>query len=391
MEQRLPKGFFAGGVSGGLKENKCDIGFIYSQNVCQAAGLFTNNQFPAAPVALSRKVLQAGKLQGILVNSGGANAITGERGVQDAKKMQQLFAQKADLSQDLVAIASTGKIGEFLPMEKIKRAVSKIDLKEQNLIAFQEAIATTDTQEKIISREFLLDKTTIRLTGIAKGAGMVHPKLATVLVFLLTDADLTSEQLQRLLKKAADNSLNQLTIDGESSTNDSCFLLANGASRKKVQLDSKAEADFAEGLEQLLIDLTKKIARDGEGATKLLEVRVVGAETVRAARKISKRIAQSMLVKTAMFGEDPNWGRILSAIGDSNDRLDITTIDVAVCWETVLQQGIPAAFNEAELLEKLKQEEILIEVNLHGGREQATAWGCDLSEKYVEINAAYRT
>lgn len=388
-ELRLPQGFYAGGIRGGLKEKNLDIGFVFSHVVCQAAGVFTQNQLAAAPVQLSRQVLQDGRLQGIIVNSGNANAVTGQQGIEDAQKMQLLFAKIAGVSPELIAVSSTGIIGRQLPMEKIEKAIIKLDVREKNLADFQQAIMTTDTQKKAASATLQIENKQIQITGIVKGSGMIHPNMGTMLAFILTDAEIPADRLSFLLKQAADNSFNQVTVDGEASTNDSCYLMANGASGVVLEPDSVEEHQFYTALEQIMIQMAKQVAQDGEGATKLLEVQILGAPSLQMARVIAKEIAGSMLVKTAMFGADPNWGRIMSAAGNGGFPLEPEKINLKIGSHTVLKEGTLSVYDEKKLRQYLQGSTIVITVDLQDGHEQATAWGCDLSYEYIKINGLY--
>lgn len=387
----IPKGFYFSGVRSGIKSQGLDLGAFYTLAPASVGAVFTKNQVKAAPVVLSQTVLTKGKLQGIIVNSGNANAVTGEQGWLDALEMQRLFAQRIGVYSELIAVASTGVIGQHLPMGAIRQGISELSLEKKALVDFQEAIMTTDVTTKGATGNFLLGEETVTITGVTKGSGMIHPNMGTMLAFLATDANISSALLQKLLRQATDQSFNQITVDGDTSTNDSCFIMASGACGEEIKEGTPAVKSFYQLLEQVMVSLAKQIAQDGEGATKLVEVQVSGATTNEAANIVAKAVVGSSLVKAAMFGADPNWGRLLSAVGNAPVLVDPLRVDLFLCQVPIFIQGTPSEFNSEALRTKLQAPEILVEVNLHAGNKKGRAWGCDLSYEYVKINAHYHT
>lgn len=393
-----PRGFTAAGVHANVKGKggtKKDIAIVYSQVPAAAAAVFTQNQVKAAPVLVSQQKLAGGRLQAIVVNSGNANACTGERGLADAAAMCDLAARALGIPADLVAVASTGVIGVNLPMDRIAdgiAAAAELLSPEGNADAAQ-AIMTTDTfpKEWAVAVE-LSSGQTVTIGGMAKGSGMIHPNMATMLAFVTTDACIGAGALRHALTEATNKSFNMITVDGDTSTNDACFIMANGlAGNPELQPGTDDYAAFCAGLDKLMIHLAKAIARDGEGATKLVEVQIHGARTVADARKMARAVAASSLVKAAMFGNDANWGRILCAMGYSGADLDPSRVDLWLGNVQVMANGAGLKFDEAAALLVLKQTEVVVRAELHQGEAAATAWGCDLSYDYVKINADYRT
>lgn len=390
-----PIGFMAGGLHCGIKRKRKDLGWIYSTVAANAAAVYTTNQFQAAPLKVTQEsIAKDGTLQGILVNSGNANSCTGKTGLENAYKMRKLFAEKTDLQEHNIAIISTGVIGEQLPIEKIEKGVESISAIDSTLDAssFEEAILTTDTFTKNVCFQMQIGGKTITIAGAAKGSGMVHPNMATMLGFVTTDAKINPKALHQALKEVTTDTFNMITVDGDTSTNDMVLVLANGmAGNEEIQQNDLDYLVFKEGLQLICQSLAQQIARDGEGATKLIEVHVKGAETVHGAQVIAKTIVGSSLVKTAVYGEDPNWGRIVSAVGYSGIKIDTEEIQVKIGPIEVVQKGMPVPFSEEDAKNYLKNERIEIMVDLFAGDHQATAWGCDLSYDYVRINASYRT
>lgn len=396
-----PEGFLAAGVSSGLKQKgKKDIALIYAEKPCSAAGVFTKNIVKAAPLLLSMEHLAStgGKAQAVIVNSGNANACTGEQGLNDAQAMAELTAAKLGLKREEVLVSSTGVIGVNLPMEKVAAGINLAaeTLARSGGSVAAQAIMTTDTVPKETALTFMLEDKEITIGAMAKGSGMIHPNMATMLCFITTDAAVEVEALKQALKTAVDATFNMLTVDGDTSTNDSVLLLANGvAGNTPLTLDSAGFADFTEALTEVCRDLAKKIAGDGEGATKLLEVQVKNAATLQDARLVAKSVASSNLVKTALFGEDANWGRILCAAGYSGAQFDPNKVKIYLKSSAgelqTAAQGAGIPFDEGNAAAILKEKEIIFIIDLMDGEAEATAYTCDLSYDYVKINADYRT
>lgn len=387
-----PKGFYADGFHSGLKRKRKDIGWIYSEFPASAAGVFTTNAVQAAPIQVTKSALASDSLQAIIVNSGNANACTGKNGVLHAQEMQQIAAEKLGLSANSVAVASTGIIGQELPMNKIKKGILGLEKTAGVPSYFHEAILTTDTRTKEIVVEAEINGAIVTMAGVAKGSGMIHPNMATMLAFITTDAAVEKELLQQTLKMITDKTFNQITVDGDTSTNDMVLVLANGASGGAViQKDDSGYQVLIDMLSQVMEELAKMIAQDGEGATKLIEVKVAHAKDQLTARMIAKKIVGSSLVKTAMFGADPNWGRIICAIGYADPSIDPDKVDISIGSLPVLLNSQPQVFEEMKMREILVQDKIVITVDLHEGTAVGMAWGCDLTYKYVEINALYHT
>lgn len=391
-----PQGFRAGGLHCGLKKtDRHDLGVIVCDVPASAAGVYTLNAFQAAPLKVTQEgIAVAGKLQAMVVNSGNANACTGQQGEADAREMRAATAQALGLAEHLVGVTSTGVIGELLPMEKVRRGIARLpgSLKLDGGNDFCQAILTTDLVQKMTCAEVMIDGKPIYIAGAAKGSGMIHPNMATMLGFMTTDAQVDSEDLQKLLSAITDSTFNMITVDGDTSTNDMVVVMASGlAGERKLNSEHPDWAAYVAAFQYVGEYLAKAIARDGEGATKLIEVQVVGAATENAARAIAKTIVGSSLVKSACFGADANWGRIIAATGRSGQAVNVDTVDIRLGDFTVLEQSRPVKFDEEQAAEYLKGELVVIFVNLHMGAEQATAWGCDLTYEYVRINAAYRT
>lgn len=388
-----PKGFVADGLHCGLKRKKKDIGWLYSEKIASVAGVFTTNQVKAAPVILTKEKLALQKLQAIIINSGNANACTGEKGRMDAKEMCNLTAQALNTPAEYVAVASTGIIGKTLPMVQIKAGIELLEAKPiKEAQAFQEAILTTDTTQKVSVYQDDFDQYQVTVAGCAKGSGMIHPNMATMLGFITTDANISSSLLQELLSELTEVTFNQITIDGDTSTNDMVLVMANGMSgMPEIQKDAPEFAKFKAMFTQVLTDLAKMIAKDGEGATKLIETIVTGAKNVSDARMLAKSVVGSSLVKSAIFGQDPNWGRILCALGYSGVVFDPETIQIYLADTLVFENGQPTIFDANQLSKSLKTDEVVIQVVLSDGSASSRAWGCDLTYEYVKINALYHT
>ncbi len=390
----LPKGFIAGGMHCGIKQNKLDLGYILSEVPAVAAGVYTTNVFQAAPLVVTQASLaKEHKVQAILVNSGNANACTGEQGIKDAKTMQSEFANKLGIAEHLVAVTSTGVIGEALPIEKIQAGIDEIlELQHEDVNLFEQAILTTDTDVKHVAVQLTINGKTVSIGGAAKGSGMIHPNMATMLGFVTTDANIDHEDLSFALKETTNQTFNMITVDGDTSTNDMVLVMANGlAGNEKLTQDHPDWPLFIDGFKLVCEALAKKIARDGEGATKLIEVQVKGAASMEDARALGKAIISSNLVKTTIYGTDPNWGRIVCAIGYSGVPVNPNAISVSIGDRLVFENGLPCSFIEEEVKAYLEQEDVQITVEVNQGNNDAAAWGCDLTYDYVKINASYRT
>ncbi|MEK5522781.1 bifunctional ornithine acetyltransferase/N-acetylglutamate synthase [Heyndrickxia sporothermodurans] len=391
-----PLGFLAGGLFCGIKRKRLDLAWLYSEVPATAAAVYTTNLFQAPPLKVTQDSIQSsGKIQGVIVNSGNANACTGEEGLKNALLMRQKFAEHLGVREHLIAVSSTGIIGEQLPIEKIENGILNMtDFYQQNDAAsFEAAILTTDSFVKHACAELKIDGKTVTIGGAAKGSGMIHPNMATMLAFITTDANIQQDALNQSLKKVTDETFNMITVDGDTSTNDTVLILANGKAGNKELTPAHPEWHaFEQCLKLVCQSLAKQIARDGEGATKLIEVQVKGAETDQDAKKVAKAIVGSNLVKTAIYGEDPNWGRIIAAIGYSGIELDPTKMNVSLGPFKLLDNGLPFSFSEKDAAYYLQQNEtIQIFVDLSAASGNAVAWGCDLTYDYVKINASYRT
>lgn len=390
-----PQGFSTVGVHSGLRYAKKDLGVIISEIPASAAAVYTTNQFQAAPLLVTKEsIAREGLLQAVVVNSACANACTGVRGYKDALIMRSLASEKFNLKEHYVAVASTGVIGEYLNMDKIANGIQS--LTPGKLISdaadFQTAILTTDIVTKSCGYSAIIDGKTITIGGAAKGSGMIHPNMATMLGFLTTDATISPEYLSAALKRVTNHTFNQITVDGDTSTNDMVLVMANGlAGNQPLTTDHSEWETFVELLTKACENLAKQIAMDGEGATKLVEVEVLGAKDDEEARFIAKQIVGSNLVKTAIFGADANWGRIIGAIGQTKAAINPYTVDIAIGPIKMLENSVPCAFSEDEAHNYLNQPFITISVDLHVGKGAGKAWGCDLSYDYVKINASYRT
>jgi glutamate N-acetyltransferase/amino-acid N-acetyltransferase len=389
-----PQGFRAGATSAGIKKVKgsLDLTILFSEAPCVAAGVFTTNRIKAAPVLLSQKRLLSGRAAAVVVNAGCANACTGEQGLSDAEETAELVAQSIGISAEDVLVASTGVIGEKLPMKKLREGIRKIALSRDGGHELAQAIMTTDTKPKEVAVEVKIDGTRFMIGGVAKGAGMIHPNLATLLCFLTTDAAVELNFLRSALQKAVDASFNMISIDSDTSTNDTVSIMANGmAGNKPIAQHSRLADAFQQALEQVCIYLAKSIAGDGEGATKLIEVTVRGAPSPAKARQVARTIVSSPLVKSAVHGNDPNWGRIMAAVGRSGVEIVESKIELFMGDTCVIRSGQPSNCSKQELIKILDNKEVKFTVDLNLGTAEVTAWGCDLSEEYVTINSQYTT
>ncbi len=394
-----PKGYVAGACYVGVKSRKSekpDVAILYSQEPAACAALFTTNKFCAAPVLLGREVLKKGKARAVVINSGNANAATGEQGLENAKKVELLAEELLGLGPDEVFVSSTGVIGQQLPVDKVlegvRRIVPTLNVEQGTDAAW--AIMTTDTKKKEVAYELELSGGTIRIAAMCKGSGMIHPNMATTLSYVTTDARVEAPVLQEMLKDAADKSFNMTTVDGDTSTNDSLFLFANGASGVAIESEED-KAAFADLLDSICIDMARRIASDGEGATHLMIVEANGLPTEQDARLVARSIAGSTLFKAAVFGRDANWGRIMAAAGYSGADVDPTKADCilksAAGEVAVMEAGFGTDFSEELAKAVLTEHDITVIVDFHSGDGQATAFGCDLTYDYVKINGDYRS
>jgi glutamate N-acetyltransferase/amino-acid N-acetyltransferase len=390
-----PKGFLAGATYSGIRTyaiDKLDLGILYSEIPCTVAGTFTTNEIRSLSVTLDQKRVSTGRSQALIVNSGIANACVGEQGMTDAIEMAALAAEHLGIDQELVLASSTGLIGVELPMALIKNGVQKIDVKPDGGQALARAIKTTDRVSKEFAIAFQIEGNDYVLGGIAKGSGMIHPNMATMLAFLSTDAPVNANFLQQKLSDSVTSSFNMIDVDGDTSTNDSVIIFSNGAAGGEEINDNSQNSDiFVQALNKLCIALAKEIAKDGEGATKLIEVTVFGASNNNDAILAAKSIASSTLVKSAIHGEDPNWGRIMVALGYSGAKVEEALVSLYINNVCLMESGKPIPFFKDAVALTMAEEEVGIKLELHLGTSSATAWGCDISEEYVSFNSEYTT
>ena len=387
-------GFEAAGIAAGLKKkNKKDLGLIFSKVPANVAGMFTRNRVKAAPVILDIERIKSGVCQAIIVNSGNANCCTGEQGVRDAETMASLSASELGISKDLVLVASTGVIGEPLPIEKIKTAIPDLvgSLQPEGIPDLAKSIMTTDTVPKMVSGQGVVEGKSFTVTGVAKGAGMIRPDMATMLCFVCTDVNAAPEVLKEVLVSAIDRSFNRITIDGDTSTNDTVLMMANGRSGAVIENPGHKEI-FQKVIDRIFLDLAKQLVKDGEGVTKLVEIIVRGAVSDSDAIKIADTVAHSPLVKTAFFGEDANWGRIIGAVGRAGVDIDPDRIDLYFDDVQMVKAGMGCGKSvEAEATKVLKKSEFTVAVHLNMGQGFGSIITCDFSIDYVKINADYRS
>jgi len=394
MEKVICKGFKAAGVASGLKKNGGkDLGLIYSEVPATAAGVFTKNLVQAAPVLLDRERIKSGKCQAVIVNSGNANCCTGGQGMLDAIAMTRFAASSLGIPEELVLVASTGVIGQPLDIGKIEAAMPELakDIKPDGMTNFAEAIMTTDTVPKVVTRQGKIEGKPYTVTGVAKGSGMIRPDMATMLCFVMSDIKISHDLLTEALLSATDISFNRITVDGDTSTNDTILVLANGLSGATVENPAHKES-FQIVLDEVLTGLSKMVVKDGEGATKLVEIIVRGALTNKDAYKIADTVSNSNLVKTALFGEDANWGRILAAAGRAGVKIHPYKADIFFDDVMIAKDGMWCGENaEEEAAKILKRDEFIISVDLNMGQGSASIFTCDFSIDYVRINADYRS
>ena len=387
-----PQGFRAGVTASGIKSDASikDLAVLLSDVPCVAAGTFTPSTTRAAPVIVCQEHLRSGKAQAVIVNSGNANCATGEPGLRNAYLMTEYVAKRWNLDQKLVLCSSTGIIGRQLPIEKIQAGVAAIELGTDQGNAFSEAILTTDTRPKRIGLEFQIDGRTVRLGGVTKGAGMIYPNMATMLCYLTTDAAIEHSWMQAELRIAVADSYNMIAMDGDMSTNDTCLLFANGLAGNTPINAQHPQADtFRQALRHVTQYLAREMARDGEGATKLMTVHVQGARDKSDAVKAARSVTLSPLWQCALAGGDPNWGRIVAALGASGCALDPNTFDISIGNVQVTKQGMAGDYRQEDARAAMAGSEVPITIDLHLGEAQATAWGCDLTHGYIDENTLY--
>lgn len=389
-----PKGFKSAGIHCGIKKSKKDLALIYSELPATAAGVFTTNKVLAAPVLVCKEFLNSSdSFHAIIINSGNANACTGKLGLENAYKMADETAKRLKIKSNQVFVSSTGVIGEQLPMDKIIKGINHIvdSIEDGNDLATAQAIMTTDTFPKLFNKTFLIDGKEVSIGGIAKGSGMIHPNMATMLAFITTDAKIEKSTLQKLLKNVTDLTFNKIVVDGDTSTNDMVLMLANGASNVEIIDETENYKIFEKNLYELLKKLSIDIVKDGEGATKLVEINVEGALSDTDADKAARQIALSPLVKTAIHGEDANWGRIIAAVGYSGIEFNPDLFELEINEVPILKQNYEVTLPNELANQTLKSSEVKIRVNLNAGNGKAKIWTCDFSEEYVKINGSYRS
>jgi glutamate N-acetyltransferase / amino-acid N-acetyltransferase len=390
----VPLGFRAAGIAAGIKKDVPDLTLVAADATCAAAAVFTTNRAQAAPVLVSREHIASGHARAVIINSGCANAATGPAGLADAREMAALTAQALGCKANEVLVASTGVIGVRLPMAKVRAGVPRVAaaLSREGGADAARAIMTTDTRPKEVLVEFTVKGKTARLGGMAKGAGMIAPHMATMLVFLTTDAAVAPALLKTALAQAAETSFNRITVDGDTSTNDTAIIFASGASGAPLIAAAGPELDaFRAALDDACQRLAQMLVRDGEGTTRVAEVRVEGAVTLADAERVGRTIAESPLVKTALYGGDANWGRVLAAAGRAGVALDINRVDVFLGDVWVCEAGAAREYDESLATEAFTRDTVLIRVRLNAGDKSASTWTCDLSHGYVDINGSYRS
>lgn len=391
----FPKGFKAAGVKAGIKKSgNLDLALIYTEKEAAVAGVFTKNAVAAAPVIVSREVVKGGKAHAIVANAGCANACTGETGLANARKMAALAAAEVGCASDEVLVGSTGIIGVNLPMDKLEAGIkaAAAELSEDGSKNAGNAIITTDTYSKACSCEVEIGGQAVRFGAIAKGSGMIQPNMATMLCYITTDANISSQLMQKALSEIVEVSFNMISVDGDMSTNDTVLVLANGASGAAEITDGSPEYEkFYATLKEICQELSKRIAADGEGATKFLTINVSGTKTFEDAKTVAMSIAKSPLVKTAFFGEDPNWGRVICAVGYAGIPMVPEKTVIKFGGVPVYANGLGAEFNEDDIHKVMAEHDIVIDVEMGMGDAQATVWSCDFSYEYVKINGEYHT
>jgi len=386
------RGFRAGTVASGIKSDASikDLAILAADVPCNAAATFTTSKTAAAPVLVCQERLKGGTAQALIVNSGNANCATGDVGLLNAYRMTELAAAHLDLENELVLCSSTGIIGRQLPIEKIEAGVRQIELSAEQGNAFSEAIMTTDTRPKRRALEFEIEGRTVRLGGCTKGSGMIYPNMATMLCYLTTDAALEYAWMRQELRAAVDDTFNMIAVDGDMSTNDTCLLLANGlAGNTPINAQHPEAETFRAALRHIMTYLAIEMARDGEGATKLMTVQVRGALNKSDAVRVARAITLSPIWQCALAGGDPNWGRIVAALGASGCTLEMDKYDIFIGDVQVTRQGIAADYEQEQARAAMAGSEVTISIDLHLGEGRATAWGCDLTHAYIDENTLY--
>ena len=389
---KLPRGFVASGIRAGIRKKRPDLGLIYAPNGADAAAVFTQNRFQAAPVTLSKSALKknGGRVKAVVVNAGCANAVTGQEGMDAAKRVRVRAAEVLKCRQDEVFMASTGVIGVVLPDKKIRDSMPDAftRLSSGGIEAFSHAILTTDIGPKVAQASFTIGGKRARIIGVAKGAGMIHPNMATMLAFVMTDAAITPAALQRSLKDAVEQSFNSISVDGDTSTNDTVLVLASGAIGNDTDADLSS---FQNALNRICRDLAWMIVRDGEGAIRVMELEVTGARSEKDAKLAAHAIATSPLVKTALHGGDPNWGRILAAVGRSGARFSLKKISLKAGTIALVKNGAPAQYSEKEAAKVFSRERVALHLDLGNGNAGTVVLSSDLGHDYVSVNTDYRS
>lgn len=392
---KLPRGFSSSGIRAGLRKKRPDLAVILVEDGAAAAAVFTRNRFQAAPVVLSKQALakSGGRLRAVVVNAGCANAITGKEGMEAARRVQEKAAELVGCRKHEVFLASTGVIGVVLDDAKVRRALpgAIARLSPSGVEATSHAILTTDVGPKVAQASFTWEGKRCRIVGIAKGAGMIHPDMATMLAFVMTDAPATPEFLRKALKQAADRSFNTISVDGDTSTNDTVLLMASGKSGGDPMEGGRGTEGFVAALEKVCRELAWMIVRDGEGATRVMEIEVTGAKSDAEAKRAAHAVGTSPLVKTAIHGGDPNWGRVLAAIGRSGVKFSEKKISLHAGSLALVTGGAPAAYREKDAARIFAREKVTLHIDLGVGSGEATLWSSDLGHDYVSINADYRS
>ncbi|HJG06828.1 MAG TPA: bifunctional glutamate N-acetyltransferase/amino-acid acetyltransferase ArgJ [Megamonas hypermegale] len=389
------KGFKAAGVKAGIKKSgNLDVAVIYTETPAAIAGTFTQNKVAAAPVYVSKETVATGSARAIVANAGCANACTGKQGMDDAYKTREIAAKELGINADDVIVGSTGVIGVTLPMDKLEKGIKDAvaDLSETGSINAANAIITTDTHCKTMTVKFDIGDAEVHMGAIAKGSGMIRPNMATMLCYITTDLDIEQSLLQKALSTCVEKSFNMISVDGDMSTNDTVVVLANGLAGNKKITEENADYDiFCSNLMALCVELAKEIAADGEGASKFLTINVKGAKSFADAKTVGMAVANSPLVKTAFFGEDPNWGRVICAVGYSGADMVPEKTVVKFGGITIFDCGVGAQYDSEALVKVMRENDIVIDIELNLGDSDATVWTCDLSYEYVKINGEYHT
>jgi len=395
IKNELPKGFLANGIHCGIKKKRKDLALIFSETDLRVAGVFTQNKAKAAPVILDQKKLRENDIfKAVVINSGNANCMTGKKGMKDAEKMAEETARLLGTTGEKVLVSSTGIIGELMPMRPLIKGLPLLvkGLNREGLMDAAEGIMTTDRYVKISSRVFKIGGKDVTITGMVKGAGMIHPDMATMLCYIMTDADITGQALKKALHEVNNVSFNAITVDGDMSTNDTVLLMANAQAGNPVIHEKDKSFDlFKANLEQVSVDLAKMVVEDGEGATKFIKVMVTGARNDEDARKIASSIGSSVLVKCAVQGGDPNWGRIASSAGASGADMVPEKLEIKLDGVLFFSKGRAASHIDRKKSKVFKDKEVLIELNAGLGAGKAVLYSCDISKRYITLNSYYTT